>query len=147
MLFKISATKHSVLLLGRSRSTSFQLNSHVVYFDVTVVGGGDQQLGVGGESEGSDGHGVTWTEGKQSACIKSPPLTLKALFLVVFDGGFRSGVSGNHLIENAQLTFQRVEKFPSGDVKNIDDSVDRSAGQILSIRALRGEPAIKRIID
>lgn len=65
----------------------------------------------------------------------------------MFDGGFRSEVSENHLIEHFQLTFQRVEKFPSGDVKNIDDSVDRSAGQILSIRALRGEPAIKRVID
>lgn len=65
----------------------------------------------------------------------------------MFDGGFRSVVSENHLIENTQLTFQRVEKFPSGDVKNIDDSVDRSAGQILSIWALRGEPEIKRIID
>lgn len=65
----------------------------------------------------------------------------------MFDGGFRSGVSENHLIENTQLTFQCVEKFPSGDVKNIDYSVDRSAGQILSIRALRGEPEIKRVID
>lgn len=30
---------------------SLRVNSHIVYFDVTVVGGCDQQLGVRGESE------------------------------------------------------------------------------------------------
>lgn len=40
-----------------------------------------------------------------------------------------------------------MEKFPSGDIENIDDSIDRSAGQILSIRALRGDQVIQSIID
>lgn len=40
-----------------------------------------------------------------------------------------------------------MEKFPSGDVENIDDSINRSTGQILSIRALRGEQASKKVID
>lgn len=40
-------------------SGSFQLNSHIIDFDVAVVRGGDQELGVRGESEGPDGHGVT----------------------------------------------------------------------------------------
>lgn len=36
------------------------MNSHVVYLYVAVVRGCDQELGVGGEGEGPDGHGVTW---------------------------------------------------------------------------------------
>lgn len=33
-------------------------------------------------------------------------------------------------------TFQCVEQLSSGDIKDIDDSIDSSAGQIFSIRAL-----------
>lgn len=76
-LFQNIILHRKSFLFKRSQSTSFQLNLHVVYFDVTVVGGCDQQLGVGGESEGSDGHGVTWREGKQSACINRPDSSLK----------------------------------------------------------------------
>lgn len=52
-------------ILASVSTASCQLNSHVIYFDVAVVGCCDQELGVGGESEGSDGHGVTWGERKQ----------------------------------------------------------------------------------
>lgn len=100
--------------------------------------------------------GMAWPEQRGNSLLasslhqlggKKPVILNLALFLDVFEGGFRSGVSENGLIENTQLTFQCVEKFPSGDVKNIDDSVDRSTGQVLSIRALSGEPAVKRVID
>lgn len=114
---------------------SFRLNSHIINFDVTVVRGCDQQLGVRGECERSDGHGVTCRERNQSVCIKSSSLTLKST-VVILDWAIW-----------AQLTFQRMEKFPSGDIENIDDSIDRSAGQILSIRALRGDQVIQSIID
>lgn len=35
------------------------IHIHVIDLDVSVVWGRDQELGVGGEGEGSDGHGVT----------------------------------------------------------------------------------------
>lgn len=75
--------KTQVLLFRSSQSRGFQLNSHVIYFDVTVVRGCDQELGVRGECEGPDGHGVTCREGNQSVCIKSYSLTLKSTVVIL----------------------------------------------------------------
>lgn len=82
-LIKPLCCKTQVHLFRRSQSRSFRLNSHVIYFDVTVVGGCDQQLGVRGECEGSDRHGVTCREGNQSVCIKYCSLTLKSTAVIL----------------------------------------------------------------
>lgn len=91
------------------------LNSHVVDLDVAVVRGCDQQLRVRGEGERPDGHGVTCRTGDSQSHTHTSSCT---------------SVS-------AGFTFQRVEQFPRGDVKDVDDSVDGAARQILSIRTLR----------
>ena len=74
--------KTQVLLFRRRQSRGFRLNSHVIYFDVTVVWGCDQQLRVRGECEGSDGHGVTCTEGNQSGASS---LFLQSLNSLLFE--------------------------------------------------------------
>lgn len=57
LVFILILSKESERLIA-----SRELDSHVVYLDVAVVWGRDQELGVWGEGEGSDGHGVTWGE-------------------------------------------------------------------------------------
>lgn len=58
--------KYKYLILSKEQKlmsevkTSCQLNSHIIYLNVAVVWGCDEELGVRGEGEGSDGHGVTW---------------------------------------------------------------------------------------
>lgn len=53
-------TKRSILSKNsEGLIANHELDSHVVYLDVAVVWGRDEELGVWGEGEGSDWHGVT----------------------------------------------------------------------------------------
>ena len=59
---KLRLTDLKVHSVARQPSTLYivgQGHSHVVDLDVSVIGGGDEQLGVRGEGERSDGHGMT----------------------------------------------------------------------------------------
>lgn len=98
---------------------SVWLNSHIVDLYVAVVRGCDQQLRVWGEGERPDGHGVTCRTGQETV-THTHTLTHSTSPSV-----------------SAGFTFQRVEQLPSGDVKDVDDSIDGTARQILSIRTLR----------
>lgn len=107
-------------LQNRCVAGALWLNSHVVDLDVTVVGGCDQQLRVGGEGERPDGHGVACRAGDSHNTVQHS----------------HARTSSSPSV-SAGFTFQRVEQLPSGDVKDVDDSVDGAARQILSIRTLR----------